>query len=74
MYIFVRFINSLLKPWLNKIDCTNEIGCAGEMGCINGIGCGVSKVEVGVSVVVCKVGFLMILVLVLVLAKLFLKR
>ena len=62
IYIFVRFINSLPKPWLNKV------------GYINKTSCGVSEVKVKVSIVVRKIGFLVVLVLVLALAKSFLKR
>jgi len=70
----------------DEMGCTSEMGCASEMGRINemdytdGIGCvgkmgyRVSEVKVGVSMVVYKIGFLIILVLVLALAKLFLKR
>ena len=86
MYIFTRFINSLPKPWLGKMGCINKIGCVDEMGyinkidCINRIGCvgkmgyRVSEVEVGVLIVIRKIGFLVVLVLILILAKLFLKR
>jgi hypothetical protein len=76
----VRFINSLLKPWLNKVGYINEIGCTDEMsyanriGCIGKVGYRVSEAEVGVLVVVHEVKFLVVLILVLVLAKLFLRR
>ena len=94
VYIFVRFVNSLLKPqlqfyldgsitisrliqgqfyYINKIGYTGEIGCVGSIigrigfvgGIISRVGFIVGKVEIGV---------LMVLVLVLVLAKLFLRR
>ena len=68
MYIFVRFVNSLLKPWLDKVGYINEMGCTNKMGY------GVSEVKVRVLIVVYKIGFLVVLVLVLVLAKLFLRR
>ena len=68
VYIFIRFVNSLPKPWLDKVGCINGIGCTDE------VGCRVSEVEVGVLVVVCRVGFSVVLVLVLVLVKLFLRR
>jgi len=68
MYIFIRFINSLPKPWLN------EVGCVNGMGYINKVGCRVSEVKVGVLMVVCGVRFSVILMLVLMLAKLFLRR
>ena len=58
IYIFVRFINFLLKPWLNKVDYINKVGYTNKMGYI---GCGVGKIKVRVLVV-------------LVLAKLFLRR
>jgi hypothetical protein len=74
VYIFIKFVNSLPKPWLNKTGCTNEIGCTNGIGCIGCIGYKVSEVKVGVSIVVREVEFLVILVLVLALAKLFLKR
>ena len=62
MYIFARFVNSLLKPWLNKV------------GCINKVGYRVSKVKVGVLIVLVLIGILIVLVLVLALPKLFLRR
>ena len=68
VYIFARFINSLPKPWLNKVGYINGIGYT------NKVGCRVSEVKVGVLKVVCGVRFLIVLVLVLVLVKLFLRR
>ena len=68
MYIFTRFINSLLKPWLDKVGYINGIGYT------NKVGYRVSEVEVGVLVVVRGVRFSVVLVLVLVLVKLFLRR
>ena len=68
MYIFVRFVNSLPKPQLNKVGYINGIGCT------NKVGYRVNKVKVRVSVVVYGVGFSVVLVLVLVLVKLFLRR
>ena len=62
IYIFIKFINSLLKPWLNKI------------GYINKMGYRINKVKIRVLIAVYKIRFLVILVLVLVLAKSFLKR
>jgi len=71
MYIFVRFVSSLLKPWFNEVGCVNEVGCTNEVGCVGKMGCGVgfvaNKVEIRVSMV-------LVLVLILVLAKLFLRR
>jgi hypothetical protein len=61
MYIFMKFINSLPKPWLNKVGYINKIGYTNKIGCIGKIGYKVSEVKVGVLVV-------------LILAKLFLKR
>ena len=78
VYIFVRFINSLLNPWfqfclnglivVNKLIrdwfCyINKIGCIG--GIMNKVGFIANKVKIRVIIV---------LVLVLVLAKLFLNR
>jgi len=74
VYIFIRFINSLLKPWLNKAGCINKIGCTNKVGYIGKIGYRISKVKVRVLIVVYKIRFLVILVLVLALAKLFLRR
>jgi hypothetical protein len=80
IYIFVRFVNSLPKPWLNKVGYINKTDCTDEMSYVNGIGyigkvgCGVGEIKVRVSVVVYKVKFSVVLILVLVLAKLFLKR
>ena len=68
VYIFARFVNSLPKPWLNKVGYINRIGYT------NKVGYRVSEVKVGVLVVVHRVGFLVVLVLVLVLVKLFLRR
>ena len=78
MYIFVRFISSLLNPWfwfyLNGLIIINRlIGdwfyYIDEMGYINSVinrvGFVAGKIEIGVLVV---------LVLVLILVKLFLKR
>ena len=62
IYIFIKFINSLLKPWLNKV------------GYINKTSYRINEVKVRVLIVVYKVGLLVVLVLILVLAKLFLKR
>ena len=64
IYIFAKFINSLLKPWLDKVGYTNKVGYR------------VSKVKVRVLMVVYRVRFsvILVLVLVLVLAKLFLRR
>ena len=62
IYIFIRFVNSLPRPWLNKV------------GCINKTGCRVGEVKVGVSMVLVLVSVLIILVLVLMLLKLFLRR
>ena len=62
IYIFIKFVNSLLKPWLNKV------------GYINKTGYKINKIKVRVLIIVYKVGFSVILVLVLVLAKLFLKK
>ena len=78
IYIFVMFINSLLKlqlnkvGYINKISYTNKIGYTNRIGCIGKIGYRVSKVKVRVLIVVYKVKFSVVLVLVL--AKLFLKR
>ena len=68
VYIFIRFINSLLKPQLNKAGYINKIGYT------NKVGYRVNKVKVGVSIVVYKIRFLVVLILVLALAKLFLRR
>ena len=43
-------------------------------GIISRVGFVVGKIKIGVSIVVCKIGFSVVLVLVLVLAKLFLRR
>ena len=59
IYIFIKFVNSLPKPWLNEVGCINEIGY------INGI---VSKIGFMAGKV--KIRVLMVLIL----AKLFLKR
>jgi hypothetical protein len=74
VYIFIRFINSFPKPWLDKTGYINKMGCTDGIGYIGYISCRVSKVKVRVLVVVYKVKFSVVLVLVLVLAKLFLKR
>jgi hypothetical protein len=58
----MRFINFLPKPWFDKV------------GCINKMGCRVGEVEIRVSIIVYEIGFSIILVLILVLAKLFLKK
>jgi len=50
------------------------MGCTNKVGCVGKVGYRVSKVKVGVLIVVYKIRFLVILILVLVLAKLFLKR
>jgi len=50
------------------VGCINEIGCVGKMGYK------VSKFKVRVLIVVYKIRFLVVLVLVLALAKLFLRR
>ena len=62
IYIFMRFVNSLPKPQFNKVGYINEIGYR------------VGKVKVRVLMVVYKIRFLVVLVLVLALAKLFLRR
>ena len=49
IYIFIKFVNSLLKPWLNKV------------GYINKIGCKISEVKVGVLIIVYKIRFLVVL-------------
>jgi membrane associated rhomboid family serine protease len=74
VYIFIKFVNSLPKPWLNKTGYTNKIGYTDGIGWIGYISYRVSKVKVRVSVVVYKVEFLVVLILVLALAKLFLRR
>ena len=58
VYIFARFINSLPKPQLNKVDYINKVGCTDKMGYI---GYRVGEVKIRVSVI-------------LILVKLFLKR
>ena len=50
------------------------MGYINGIGCTNKVGYRVGEVEVGVLVVVHKIGFLVVLVLVLVLVKLFLRR
>ena len=50
------------------------MGYINGIGCTNKVGYRVSKVKVGVLVVVYRVGFSVVLVLVLVLVKLFLRR
>jgi hypothetical protein len=76
----MRFINSLPKPWLNKAGCINKTDYINKIGCTNGIGYigkvgyRVNKIKVRVSVIGYEVKFSVILILVLVLAKLFLKR
>ena len=68
IYIFVKFVNSLPKPWLDKVGYINRIGCTNE------VGYRVGEVKVRVLVVVCGIKFLVVLVLVLMLVKLFLRR
>ena len=72
IYIFIKCVNSLLKPWLNKVGYINKMGYINGIDYTNKIGCGVSKVKVRVLVIVYQVKFLVVLVPVL--AKLFLKR
>ena len=74
VYIFIRFVNSLPKPWLNKAGYINEMGCTNKVSCIGKVGYRVGEVKVGVLMVVSKIRFLVVLVLVLALAKLFLRR
>jgi hypothetical protein len=57
IYIFIKFINSLPKPWLDKMGYINKMGCANRIGYIGYIGYRVSEVKVRVSVVVYKVEF-----------------
>ena len=54
----MRFINSLLKPWLDRVGYINKVGYTNKMGCIS---YRISEVKVKVLVV-------------LILVKLFLKR
>ena len=80
IYIFIRFISSLLNPWFwfylgglviigrlmgGWFCCVNEIGCIG--GIVSRVGFVAGEVEIGVLMV-------LVLILVLVLAKLFLRR
>ena len=58
--------------YINEMGYTNRVGCTDGIGYVEKIGCGVSEVKVRVSMVVCKVRFLVVLVLAL--AKLFLRR
>jgi len=67
IYIFARFINSLLKPLLNEAGYINKIGYTNKVGCIGKVGCRVSKVKVRVLMVVRKIRFSVVLVLVIVL-------
>ena len=83
IYIFIKFINSLPKPQLNKVGYINKIGYTNKVGYTNEIGY-TNKIDytdrvgyigkVGYRISKVKVKVLVVLVLVLVLAKLFLRR
>jgi hypothetical protein len=60
--------------YINKTGYTNEMNYTDRIGYIGKVGYRVSEVKIRVSVVVHEVKFLVVLVLVLALAKLFLKR
>ena len=60
--------------YINEIGYTNKMGYTNRIDYIGKIGYRIGEVEIGISVVIYKVGFLVILVLVLALAKLFLKK
>ena len=59
--------------YINKMGYTNKISCTDGIDYVGKIGYRANKVKIWVSVVVYKIGFSVILVLVLVLAKLFLR-